>query len=248
MNTNDYIEGRNPVIEALKSGREIEKIFIEDGNKTGSINEIKKLAKSRGIIIQYVHKNKLNQISSTNSHQGVIAISSSHTYKNIEDVFALAKRRSEDPFIIILDEIKDPHNLGSIMRTAECVGAHGIIIPKRRSVGLTSTVAKTSAGAIEYMPVVKVSNIANTIDVLKEEGVWIYGADMAGSADYYNTNLTGPIGIVIGSEGNGIGRLVKEKCDELVKIPIKGKVSSLNASVAASIIMYDVNRQRGLKK
>ncbi|WP_130807993.1 23S rRNA (guanosine(2251)-2'-O)-methyltransferase RlmB [Senegalia massiliensis] len=248
MNTNDYIEGRNPVIEALKSGREIEKIFIEDGNKTGSINEIKKLAKSRGIIIQYVHKNKLNQISSTNSHQGVIAISSSHTYKNIEDVFALAKRRNEDPFIIILDEIKDPHNLGSIMRTAECVGAHGIIIPKRRSVGLTSTVAKTSAGAIEYMPVVKVPNIANTIDVLKQEGVWIYGADMDGSADYYNMNLTGPIGIVIGSEGSGIGRLVKEKCDDLVKIPIKGKVSSLNASVAASIIMYDVNRQRGLKK
>lgn len=248
MSTNDYIEGRNPVIEALKSGREIEKLFIEDGSKTGSINEIKKLAKSRGIVIQYIHKNKLNQMSSTSSHQGVIAVSSSHTYKNLEDIFALAKSKNEDLFIIILDEIKDPHNLGSIMRTAECVGAHGIIIPKRRSVGLTSTVAKTSAGAIEYMPVVKVSNIANTIDVLKEEGIWIYGADMDGERPYYENKLTGPIALVIGSEGSGIGRLVKEKCDELVKIPIMGKVSSLNASVAASIMMYDVNRQRGLKK
>lgn len=248
MNTNDYIEGRNPIIEALKSGREIEKLFIEDGNKTGSMNEIKKLAKSRGIVIQYVHKNKLNQMSNTNSHQGVIALSSSHDYKNLEDIFAIAKRKGEDPFIIILDEIKDPHNLGSIMRTAECVGAHGIIIPKRRSVGLTSTVAKTSAGAIEYMPVVKVSNIANTIDILKEEGIWIYGADMDGEKSYYDTNLIGPIALVIGSEGSGIGRLVKEKCDVLVRIPIKGKVSSLNASVAASIIMYDVNRQRGLEK
>lgn len=248
MENTGYVEGRNPVIEALRSGRDIEKIFIEDGNKSGSINKIKNMAKDRGIVIQYVHKNKLQSMSNTQSHQGVIAIVSSHNYKELEDIFRLAKSREEDPFIIILDEIKDPHNLGSIMRTAECVGAHGIIIPKRRSVGLTATVAKTSAGAIEYMPVVKVANIANTLEVLKEKGIWVYGADMSGEENYYDTNLTGSIGIVIGSEGSGMSRLVKEKCDVLVKIPMKGKVSSLNASVAGSIIMYDVLRQRGLKK
>lgn len=248
MNDTGYIEGRNPVIESLKSGRDIEKIFIQEGNKSGSINKIKGLAKDKGIVIQYVNKNKLQSMSDTGSHQGVVALVASHNYKNLEDIFKLAKEREEEPFIIILDEIKDPHNLGSIMRTAECVGAHGIIIPKRRSVGLTATVAKTSAGAIEYMPVVKVSNIANTIDVLKDEGLWIYGADMEGEDNYYNNNLIGAIGLVIGSEGSGMSRLVKEKCDILVKIPMKGKVSSLNASVAGSIIMYDVLRQRGLKK
>ncbi|MBS4534021.1 23S rRNA (guanosine(2251)-2'-O)-methyltransferase RlmB [Clostridium sp. D2Q-14] len=248
MSDTGYIEGRNPVIESLKSGRDIEKIFIQDGNKSGSINKIKKMAKDKGIMVQYIHKNKIQSMANTVSHQGVIALVSSHNYKSLEDIFKLAKDKGEEPFIVILDEIKDPHNLGSIMRTAECVGAHGIIIPKRRSVGLTATVAKTSAGAIEYMPVVKVSNIANIIDVLKDEGLWIYGADMSGKENYYNTKLTGAIGLVIGSEGSGMSRLVKEKCDVLVKIPMKGKVSSLNASVAGSIIMYDILRQRGLKE
>ncbi|MBS4536862.1 23S rRNA (guanosine(2251)-2'-O)-methyltransferase RlmB [Clostridium sp. D2Q-11] len=248
MDNTGYIEGRNPVMEALKAGRDIEKIFIEEGNKSGSIIKIKQIAKDRGIVTQYVHKNKLQSMADTQSHQGVIALVSSHSYKNLEDILKIAKEREEDPFIIILDEIKDPHNLGSIMRTAECVGAHGIIIPKRRSVGLTATVGKTSAGAIEYMPVVKVPNIASIIDVLKEKGIWIYGADMSGEENYYNTNLTGPIGVVIGSEGSGMSRLVKEKCDVLVRIPMKGNVSSLNASVAGSIIMYDVLRQRGMKK
>lgn len=247
MNQSSYIEGRNPVIEALKSGRNIEKIYIEDGNKSGSINKIKKIAKDKGIVIQYIHKNKLQSMANTNSHQGVIALVSAYSYKTIEDIFKLAKDKDEDPFVIILDEIKDPHNLGSIMRTAECVGAHGIIIPKRRSVGLTATVAKTSAGAIEYMPVVKVSNISNTLKKLKDKGLWIYGADMSGDKNYYENNLSGPIGIVIGSEGSGMSRLVKEKCDVLVQIPMRGKVSSLNASVAASIIMYDVLRQRSIK-
>lgn len=244
MKDKGFVEGRNPVIEALNAGREIEKILIQDGNKSGSINKIKGKAKDKGIVIQYVPKSKLDSISLTNAHQGVVAYVSAHNYKTIEDMFDLAESRDEKPFIIILDELEDPHNLGSIMRTAECVGAHGIIIPKRRSVGLTGVVAKTSAGAIEYIPVAKVSNIVQTIEELKKRGLWIYGADMKGKENFYDSDLKGSIGLVVGSEGKGISRLVKEKCDVLLKIPMKGKVSSLNASVAASILMYEILKQR----
>ena len=248
MKDESIIEGRNPVMEALKSDREIEKIFIAKGSQQGSIEKIIGMAKDKKIIIQNVDRKKLDLMSSTNSHQGVIAIASAYSYKTIDDIFENAKKRDEVPFIVLLDEITDPHNLGSIIRTAECAGAHGIIIPKRRSVGLTSVVAKTSVGALEYMPVAKVSNISHTIDELKNRGVWVYGADMQGKENYFEKELSGPIAIVIGSEGDGVSRLVKEKCDFLINIPMKGRINSLNASIAASLIMYEVVRQRGYKK
>jgi len=238
------IEGRNPVLEALKSSRDIDKILIQEGEKEGSIKKIIALAKEKKIPIQFVDKKKLNQISTSHSHQGVIAYCAAHEYYDIEEVLERAREKGENLFLIILDEITDPHNLGSILRTADATGVHGVIIPKRRSVGLTATVAKTSAGAIEYVPVVKVSNLAATIDKLKELGVWFYGADMDGDREYYQCDMKGDIALVIGSEGKGISRLVKEKCDFLVRIPMKGKVSSLNASVAASILMYEVLRQK----
>jgi len=246
MSFENYIEGRNPVMEALKAGREIEKILVAKGANQGSINKVVGKAKDKKIVVQYVERNKLDSMSETGSHQGVIAIASAHSYKTIDDILQLAKDKNEDPFIIILDEIEDPHNLGAILRTAECAGAHGVIIPKRRAVGLTSIVAKTSAGAIEYIPVAKVSNIAQTIDILKEKGIWVFGADMSGENNYFDKDLKGPIALVIGSEGKGIGRLIKEKCDFLVKIPMMGRVDSLNASVAASVLIYEVLRQRGL--
>ncbi|MTI69879.1 MAG: 23S rRNA (guanosine(2251)-2'-O)-methyltransferase RlmB [Firmicutes bacterium] len=246
MKNQDYVEGRNPVIETLKSGRDIEKIIIAKGTNKGSINKIIGMAKKRKIVLQYVPKSKLDSMSKTKSHQGVMALVAAYKYKTIDDILKLAEKRNEDPFVIILDEIEDPHNLGSIIRTAEGAGAHGVIIPKRRSAGLTATVAKTSAGAVEYLPVAKVTNISATIEELKEKGLWIYGTDMDGDSYYYQQELRGPIGIVIGSEGSGMNRLVKEKCDFLVKIPMKGKVSSLNASVAASVIMYEILRQRSL--
>ncbi len=246
MEDASYIEGRNPVIEALKSGREIEKIIIANGTKEGSINKIVAMARDKNIIIQNVDRSKLDSMSDTKAHQGVIAIAAMYTYKTVEDILQLAKDRNEAPFIIILDEIEDPHNLGAIIRTAECAGAHGVIIPKRRSVGLTAVVAKTSAGAVEYLPVAKVTNISATIEQLKKENIWIYGADMDGENYYYENDLRGAIALVIGNEGKGMSRIVKEKCDFLVKIPMKGKVSSLNASVATSILTYDVLRQRGV--
>ncbi|QEK11149.1 23S rRNA (guanosine(2251)-2'-O)-methyltransferase RlmB [Crassaminicella thermophila] len=239
----DKIEGRNPVIEALRANREIDKIMIAKGAE-GSVKKIIGMAKDKGISIQYVQKQKLDNISQSHAHQGVIAFVAAHNYVEVEDILKKAEEKGEDPFIIILDEITDPHNLGSIMRTADAAGAHGIIIPKRRAVGLTSIVAKTSAGAIEYVPVAKVSNIAQTIDMLKSQGVWVIGADMSGEKKHYEENMKGKIALVIGSEGKGIGRLIKEKCDFLVNIPMKGEVSSLNASVAASILMYEVVRQR----
>ena len=246
MEESNYIEGRNPVLEALKAGREIEKIMIAKGTKEGSINKIVGAARDKKIMIQTVDRAKLDSMSDTKSHQGVIAIAASYIYKTVEDILALAKEREEDPFILILDEIEDPHNLGAIIRTAECAGAHGVIIPKRRSAGVTPTVLKTSAGAVEYIPIVKVTNISATIELLKKENIWIYGADMDGDSYYYEKDMTGAIGLVIGSEGSGMNRVVKEKCDFLVKIPMKGKVSSLNASVAASVLTYDVVRQRGI--
>ncbi|QUH19858.1 23S rRNA (guanosine(2251)-2'-O)-methyltransferase RlmB [Alkaliphilus sp. B6464] len=240
----DKIVGRNPVMEALKSGREIDKILIAKGTEGGSLIKIIGKAKDRGIPIQYVERQKLNEISESNAHQGIIATVAAYEYSDLEDILDRAKRRGKDPFILILDEIMDPHNLGSIMRTADAVGVDGIIIPKRRSVGLTATVAKSSAGAIEYVPVAKVSNIAQTIDRIKEKGIWVAGADMSGAKEHYNTDLKGPLALVIGNEGQGISRLIKEKCDFLVKLPMAGQVSSLNASVAAAVLMYEVFRQR----
>lgn len=240
------IEGRNPVREALKSGRPIEKIFISKGELSGSIGEIIKLAKKEKLVVQYMDRSKLDEMSISHSHQGVIAIASAHEYVEVEDILNLARQKGEDPFVILLDEITDPHNLGSILRTADASGAHGVIIPKRRSVGLTPIVAKSSAGAIEYVPVAKVTNMVQTIEYLKEEGLWIAAAEMEGEEYYYQKNLKGPIGIVIGSEGKGIGRLVKQKSDFLLKIPMLGKVSSLNAAIAGAILMYEVRRQRNL--
>ena len=241
-----YIEGRNPVIEALKSDRQIEKIIIAKGTKEGSINKIVAMARDKNIIIQNVDRTKLDSMSDTNAHQGVIAIAAEYTYKTVDDILDLAKERGEAPFIIILDEIEDPHNLGAIIRSAECAGAHGVIIPKRRSVGVTAVVSKTSAGAVEYVPVVKVTNISDIIEKLKKLNIWVYGADVEGEHYYYEKDLRGPIALVIGNEGKGMSRIVKEKCDFLIKIPVLGKVASLNASVAASILTYDVVRQRGV--
>ena len=240
----DKIEGRNPVMEALKAGREIDKILVAKGAAEGSIKKIIAIAKEKGITVQNVERNKLNEISESDSHQGIIAMAAAHEYSSLEDILEAAKNKGKEPFVLLLDEIMDPHNLGSIMRTADAVGVDGIIIPKRRSVGLTAVVAKTSAGAIEYVPVAKVSNIAQTIDKLKDAGFWVAGADADGQQAHYEANLRGPIALVIGSEGQGISRLIKEKCDFLVKIPMVGNVSSLNASVAAAVFMYEVLRQR----
>ena len=238
------VSGRNPVLEILDSDKEIEKLYILKGDLKGSIKKIIGKAKDQGIIIQEVDKNKLESLSDGNIHQGVVAVVTEYEYVEIEDMIELANEKGEDPFLIILDEIEDPHNLGSIIRTAECAGVHGIIIPKRRSASVNNTVYKSSAGAAEHMLVSKVTNISNTVESLKEKGLWIYGADMEGEDYHFNTQLKGSIALVIGNEGKGLSRLVKEKCDVLVKIPMNGKISSLNASNAASILMYEVVRQR----
>lgn len=243
----DKIEGRNPVMEALRAGREIDKILVKKGKPEGSVIPIIKKAKAMGIVVQEVEKAKLDAMSESDNHQGVIAFAATHEYATVADILKRAEDKGEEPFVLICDKITDPHNLGSIMRTANCVGANGIIIPKRNSVGLNSTVAKTSAGAVEYTPVAKVTNIARTIDELKDAGLWIAGADMDGE-EMYSANLTGAIGLVIGSEGEGISRLVSEKCDFHVKIPMTGEITSLNASVAASVLMYEILRQRRMKK
>jgi 23S rRNA (guanosine2251-2'-O)-methyltransferase len=242
----NLIEGRNPVLEALKSGREIDKIFIQKGANEGSIRQIIAIAREKNLLIKEVDKIKLDNLSLTHNHQGVIASAALYKYYEIEEILDIAKEKGEDPFIIILDEITDNHNLGAIIRTADAAGVHGIIIPKRRSASLTPVVAKTSAGAIEYVPVSKVTNINQTLEYLKKQGLWIVGADMSGET-YYQKDMTGPIALVIGSEGEGIGRLIRENCDYLVKIPMSGKISSLNAGVSAGIIAYDIFRQRQLK-
>ena len=231
----------------MESDRDINKIFISDGEKHGSINKIIALAKEKKVIINEVSKAKLNQMSQTENNQGVIAIVPPFNYCEIEDILDLAKKRDEKPFILILDGIEDPHNLGSIIRTAETAGVHGIIIPKRRAANVNSTVAKVSAGAVEYMKIARVNNINDAINTLKENDVWICGTDMDTNKYYYDEDFTGGIGIVIGSEGYGISRLVKENCDFLVKIPMKGKITSLNASVSAGIVMYEVVKQRMAK-
>lgn len=241
----NIIEGRNPVIEVLKSGRTVEKLFVAKGAIEGSLKVILSMAKDNGIVVSEVDRKKLDDMSTTHSHQGVIALVSSYAYSSIDEMLKLAKEKGEDPFIIILDEIEDPHNLGSIIRSANVYGAHGIIIPKRRSALITAAVAKASSGAVEYMKIAKMTNLNQAIRELKEKGLWVIGTDMDGEI-CYESNLTGPIAIVIGSEGKGISRLVKENCDAVVSIPMQGEVNSLNASVAAGTIMYEIIRQRGI--
>ena len=237
------IEGRNAVIEAFRSGKTIDKIFILDGCRDGQVMTVVREAKKAGTIINYVDKERLDAMSKTGHHQGVIANAAAYEYAEIDDIFKAAEEKNEAPFIFILDGIEDPHNLGAIIRTANLCGAHGVIIPKRRAVGLTATVAKTSAGALNYTPVAKVTNIGNTIDELKKSGMWFVCADMGGTC-MYNLDLKGPIGLVIGNEGEGVSRLVREKCDFIASIPMKGNIDSLNASVAAVVMAYEIVRQR----
>lgn len=241
----NVIIGRNPLMEALKNDREIEKILVGKGAE-GSVTKIVAMAKDKGLPLYQSDKQTLDRIACGRPHQGVIAYASAYSYSTMEDVYAKAAAKDEVPFVIILDNLEDPHNLGAIMRTAECAGAHGVIIPKRRSCGLTEVVAKSSAGAIEYMPCVKVSNIGQTIDQLKEDGFWIAACDMGGTT-YYKQDLTGKLAIVIGSEGFGISQLVRKKCDFVVSMPMVGEITSLNASNAAAVLMYEVRRQRDEK-
>ena len=237
------IEGRNAVMEAFRAGKPIDKLFVLDGCQDGPVRSIVREAKKHDTIIHFVEKTRLAQLSETGKHQGVIAYAAAYEYAEVEDILAAAKAKGEDPFIILLDNIEDPHNLGAIIRTANLAGAHGVIIPKRRAVGLTATVARTSAGALNYTPVAKVTNLAKTMEELKDQGLWFVCADMGGES-MYRLNLTGPIGLVIGSEGEGVGRLVKEKCDFVASIPMKGDIDSLNASVAAGVLAYEIVRQR----
>ncbi|MBM6616118.1 23S rRNA (guanosine(2251)-2'-O)-methyltransferase RlmB [Bacillus suaedaesalsae] len=239
----EMVMGKNAVIEALKSGRDINKIWVAEGAQKGQTQQVLTLAKESGVIVQFAPRKKLDQLAEGN-HQGIVAQVAAYKYSELDDLFTLANKRGQDPFFLLLDEIEDPHNLGSILRTADAAGAHGVIIPKRRAVGLTATVAKASTGAIEYIPVVRVTNMARTIEELKERGVWIVGTDASGKLDYRQMDATLPLGIVIGSEGKGMSRLVKEKCDFLVQLPMVGKVTSLNASVAGSLLMYEVLRKR----
>lgn len=245
--SSDILEGRNPVMEAIKSGRPINKILIAKGTKEGSIKKLISMAKDSGIVMQTVDRNKLNGVSTSDNHQGVIAYVSPHEYKDLDELLFELNQKEENPFFIICDEINDPHNLGSIIRTANAVGANGVIIPKRRASGITPVVVKTSAGATEYVPVCKVTNIARTMDKLKDNGIWIVGTDMDGDRAFYESDLKGKLAIVVGNEGSGMSRIVKEACDFVVNIPMVGEVSSLNASVAASILMYESLRQKNVK-
>lgn len=237
------IEGRNAVIEAFRSGKTIDKLYLLDGCKDGPVMTIIREAKKTDTIIRYVDREILDRLSKTGHHQGVVANAAAYDYAEVEDILNAAREKGEPPFVFILDGIEDPHNLGAIIRTANLAGAHGVIIPKRRAVGLTATVAKTSAGALNYTPVAKVTNLSATIEELKKEGLWFVCADMGGEI-MYNLNLTGPIGLVIGNEGEGVSRLVKEKCDYVASIPMKGNIDSLNASVAAGVLAYEIVRQR----
>lgn len=240
----NYVEGRNAVLELLESEKDINKIYVQSGEKHGSIMKIIAKAKANGVVVQEVQKRKLDEMSTSNNHQGVIAIVPPFQYVEVDDILDEAKKRGEEPFIIILDGIEDPHNLGSIIRTAETAGVHGVIIPKRRAASVNATVSKTSAGAVEYMKIARVNNINETIKELKDKGIWICGTDMDAKTLHYEQDYKMPIAIVIGNEGKGMPRLTKENCDFLVKIPMKGKISSLNASVSAGIIMYEVVKGR----
>lgn len=237
------MEGRNAVIEAFRSGKTVDKLFVLDGCQDGPVRTIVREARKHDTIINFVTKERLDQLSETKKHQGVVAFVAAYEYAELEDIFALAEKKGEDPFILLLDNIEDPHNLGAIIRTANLAGAHGVIIPKRRAVGLTATVAKTSAGALNYTPVVKVTNLVKTMEELKDRGIWFVCADMGGET-MYRLNLTGPIGLVIGNEGEGVSRLVKGNCDYIASIPMKGDIDSLNASVAAGVLAYEIVRQR----
>ena len=243
----DQIEGRNAVLELLESGKDINKIYVAKGEKHGSINKIIAIAKGRRIVIVEKDRKQLNEMAQTDNHQGVIAIVPPFEYCEIEDILEEARKRKEDPFVLILDGIEDPHNLGAIIRTAETAGVHGVIIPKRRAAAVNSTVNKVSAGAVEHMKIARVNNITDSILKLKESGLWICGTDMETKTYYYNQDLTGPLGIVIGSEGSGMGNKVKNNCDFIVKIPMLGKITSLNASVSAGIVMYEAVKQRKRK-
>ncbi|OXM14975.1 23S rRNA (guanosine(2251)-2'-O)-methyltransferase RlmB [Paenibacillus herberti] len=240
----DWIAGKHPVLEALRSGRELNKIWIADTVQKPSVAPILAEAKSAGLVVQFVDKRRLDQLDLGVAHQGVVAQAAAYRYAELDELLARAKASSETPLLLILDEIEDPHNLGSILRTAECTGVHGVIIPKRRAAGLTATVWKTSAGAAEHVPVARVTNLAQTIETLKQEGIWIAGADVSASQDVYRTDFNLPLALVIGNEAKGIGRLIREKCDFLVKLPMLGQLNSLNASVAAGVLMYEVVRQR----
>ena len=242
--TENKIEGRNAVLEAFRSGKTIDKLYILDGCQDGPVKTIAREARKHETIINYVKKERLDQLSETGKHQGVIAVAASYEYATVEDILQRARDKGEPPFILLLDNIEDPHNLGAMIRTANLAGAHGVIIPKRRAVGLTAVVARTSAGALNYTPVAKVTNLKATMEQLKKEGMWFVCADMGGTL-YYNLDLKGPIGLVIGNEGEGVSRLVKENCDFVASIPMKGDIDSLNASVAAGILSFEIARQRG---
>lgn len=242
-NEESVIEGRNAVLEALRSGKTIDKVFVLEGSQDGPVQTITREAKKRNVMIQFVKKERLDQMSTTGKHQGVIAYVAAYSYAEVEDILALAREKGEDPFLFILDGIEDPHNLGAIIRTANLAGAHGVIIPKNRAASLTATVAKTSAGAIAYTPVAKVTNISRTMEDLKKQGIWFVCADMGGET-MYNLDLKGPIGLVIGNEGSGVSPLVRKNCDFIASIPMKGDIDSLNASVAAGVLAYEIVRQR----
>lgn len=239
----NIIEGRNAVMEAFRSGKPVDKLYVLDGCQDGAVRSIIREARKRDTILNFVEKDRLNQLSETGKHQGVIASVAAYEYAEVEDMLKLAEEKGEDPFLIILDNIEDPHNLGAIIRTANQAGAHGVIIPKRRAVGLTATVARTSAGALNYTPVAKVTNLVKTMEDLKKKGLWFVCADMDGDV-MYDVNMKGPIGLVIGNEGEGVGRLVKDTCDFTARIPMKGDIDSLNASVAAGVLAYEIVRQR----
>lgn len=243
---NDIIEGRNAVIEALRAGRSIDKIYIAKGDVDKTLGHIASKARAAGIVVVEADRRKLDFMSQTHAHQGVIALAAVKEYCTVDDIFAVADERGEDPFIIICDEISDPHNLGAIIRSAECAGAHGVIIPKRRSAGLTAIVDKSSAGAAEHMAIARVPNLSAAIKDIKARGVWVYGTAANGQNDLWHTNLSGAVALVIGSEGDGMGRLVSESCDFIISLPMRGRVSSLNASTAAAITMYEVLRQRSM--
>lgn len=243
----DMLAGRNAVMEALKGSSRINRLMVADGSSEGSIRELIAVAKEKGVPVQFLERSKLDSMAKGIRHQGVLAQVSPVEYVELEDILSKAREKQEDPFIILLDELEDPHNLGAILRSADAAGAHGVLIPKRRSCPLSATVAKTSAGAVEHVPVARIGNIVQTIKTLKEEGLWVAGADMDGK-NYYETDLTGPLLLVVGSEGQGIGRLVKEQCDFIVRIPMLGAINSLNASVAGSVLMFEVTKQRLSKK
>ena len=239
----NQVEGRNAVLEVLKSGRDVEKIIVAKGHTEGTIHRIIAQARDRGIVVQQTERSRLDEISQTKNHQGIICFVAAHDYVDVEDILQRAKDQGEDPFLLVLDGLTDPHNLGAILRTADAAGVHGVVIPKRNAVGLTATVAKTSAGAIEYVPVAKVANLVSLLEKLKKAGLWIVCADMDGQ-EIYEADLKGPLALVIGAGGEGVSRLVKENCDYTVSIPMQGKISSLNASVAAAVLMYEAVRQR----